>query len=367
MRPKPEGGQAAHVYVCGGARFASRVLETIKLIFRRYERCSAAQANEKLYRLTGAGRLAQEIHGGARPAAPSSRRYDYSEIAQHNDEANGYWIAIEGVVYDVSELLHLHPGGRRILQLYAGMDATEGFARAHAGRADVEAARERYRIGLVRSPVFDDHAAIVEGPTGPVAVDRSSAYRAFVSALQLVVEMQNALAADQSLQTERVGRSDDARERTPYKLLRALETHQRFSASYLSVLASETLPGLWQISQGLLFPDASRAWMKEALECASQSEHAQQSADRIDRVAVAFESFKLDPRTLELVHALERLDRELLASLKAELTCALRELERPQQSSGADVRLACERIAALVRRYQSELTRTVCRNCRSSL
>jgi cytochrome b involved in lipid metabolism len=280
-----------------------------------------------------------------RPLEQTPRRYDYSEVARHNDEQHGYWLVIDGAVYDLSEFVHHHPGGRRIVQAYAGMDATHGFARAHAGRANVDSLRERYRIGVVRTPSSGNFAAV---------------YRAFVSALQLLVEMQNALAADQSLQTERLARRDDAEERTPYKLLRAFETHHRFVASYLNVLASETLPALWHISQGPLFPEAAPGWLKKELEHALGSEEACRCHGLIDRIMRDFDAWKGDPRTLDLALAIERLDRDLLSGIKAALILALRELERHgvhvRQLGGPHVRTGCEQAAALVRAYQRQLS-----------
>ena len=311
-------------------------------------------------------RIPKALHPAAeRPLEQTPQRYDYSEVAQHNSEEHGYWVVIDGVVYDLSEFMHLHPGGRRIVQAYAGMDATHGFVRAHAGRANVDTLRERYRIGVLRSPSFDNFAAVVKGPAGAVTVDCSSAYRAFVRAVQLLVEMQNALAADQSLQTERLARQDDPEERTPYKLLRAFETHQRFAASYLNVLASETLPGLWHISRGLLFPEASPGWMKAELERTLGSQEAHRCTALIDDVLRDFEAWKGNPRARDITHAIERLDRELLSRIKAELILALREFERHgvhvRQLGGTQVRAGCEQAAALVRRYQRELSQEVAR------
>lgn len=52
------------------------------------------------------------------------------ELSQHGTPENA-WVAIRGIVYDVSKFAKLHPGGRRILLEYAGKDATEAFATYH--------------------------------------------------------------------------------------------------------------------------------------------------------------------------------------------------------------------------------------------
>ena len=100
---------------------------------------------------------------------------------------------IDRVVYDLTEFIELHPGGRRVVQAYAGLDATHGYARAHHQRPEVDAMREMYRIGMVRALEFDEYTTQIEAPSGPYTVSCRTAHVAWVQALQLVVEMQNAL------------------------------------------------------------------------------------------------------------------------------------------------------------------------------
>lgn len=41
------------------------------------------------------------------------------EVVKHNN-ANSCWIVIEGHVYDVTDFLDDHPGGRTVILQYAG-------------------------------------------------------------------------------------------------------------------------------------------------------------------------------------------------------------------------------------------------------
>ena len=50
----------------------------------------------------------------------------WSEIQQHNKE-DDYWLVVEGKAYDVTRWAERHPGGRRLLSLHAGRDATVCF------------------------------------------------------------------------------------------------------------------------------------------------------------------------------------------------------------------------------------------------
>lgn len=327
---KEEGGEGAHVYVCGRSGFADRVLRTLKAVFRRYapEGNDEARVNELLYRLVGEQRLVQEIHTDTRPSEEDPRRFDMSEIAEHNNAERGYWLVIDRVVYDLTEFIELHPGGRRIVQAYAGMDATHGFARAHYQRADVDAMREPYRIGVVRALHFDDYAVCVQGPAGPITVDCAAVHRSLVNALQLVVEMQNALAADHSLQEEQLGPYEQADERTAYKLSRAVETHRRFTVEYWSVLTRDTLPGLWRLCQGLLFPEQDPEWMKAYVKQVQASEHARRNRALVERISEEFSAWKDDARMPSVVEVLERTDAWFLSAIKAALIDGLREFER---------------------------------------
>ncbi|KAJ1499228.1 hypothetical protein HMI55_004520 [Coelomomyces lativittatus] len=52
------------------------------------------------------------------------RSISIEEVARHR-YPNDYWVAISGRVYDVTEFIEIHPGGRKILLKYVGTDATK--------------------------------------------------------------------------------------------------------------------------------------------------------------------------------------------------------------------------------------------------
>ncbi|MDB4989643.1 MAG: Sulfite reductase flavoprotein alpha-component [Myxococcaceae bacterium] len=354
--PKEEGGSGAVFYVCGRGGFADAVRGTLKQIFRQRggPATSAERASQRLYQMVADRRLLQEVHADAQPLDEAPRWIELSEVARHNDAQHGYWVVIDRVVYDLTEFIELHPGGRRVVQAYAGMDASHGFARAHHGRADVDAMRESYRIGMVRTPVFDDHAVQVEAPSGLLTVDCAAAYRAFVKALSLVVEMQNALVADQSLQSSDTG-AQALGERGSYKLLRAVETHRRFLSNYFAVLVTTVLPELWCVGQGLFFADDAPAWMSSFL----RTQRASDQAEHTEALALeAFEQFERlceDGVILRLVETFEARDLWFLRALKDTLLVALREFERHavdvRERGALRIRRACLGMAGVVRQY----------------
>lgn len=68
------------------------------------------------------------------PEKAKGKTYTMEDVAQHNKDGDA-WIAIDGVVFDISKFSKLHPGGNWVLMQFAGKDATKDFYALH--RADV--------------------------------------------------------------------------------------------------------------------------------------------------------------------------------------------------------------------------------------
>merc|ERR1711871_1801622 len=70
----------------------------------------------------------------ATPAAPAAsagpQEYTWEEVAKHTTEGD-CWVVIRGDVYDISDFLDDHPGGKKAPLIYAGKDATEEFDMLH--------------------------------------------------------------------------------------------------------------------------------------------------------------------------------------------------------------------------------------------
>jgi len=71
-----------------------------------------------------------------------------AEVAQHDNKAD-CWIAIEGLVYDVTSYVGRHPGGNEIL-LGCGKEATDMFTSQskHSG-AKAQNELPRHGIGVL--------------------------------------------------------------------------------------------------------------------------------------------------------------------------------------------------------------------------
>ena len=93
--------------------------------------------------------------------------YDASEVALHNDEENGYWMIIDGRVYDLTEFAHLHPGGLKIIREYTGMDATQAYQNIlHNANPEIDSMLGMYEIGVVRRLNFGMAWGVLIGPKG---------------------------------------------------------------------------------------------------------------------------------------------------------------------------------------------------------
>lgn len=72
------------------------------------------------------------------PAAakdPAVKLISMTDVAEHNklpsDGGKGIWVAIKGEVYDLTDFVDMHPGGRNVLLKNAGKDVTEIYDPIH--------------------------------------------------------------------------------------------------------------------------------------------------------------------------------------------------------------------------------------------
>lgn len=342
LRTPEEGGRGAHVYVCGRSRFARSALDALERTFARFvdgdEERRSGRARDRMRRLHAEGRLKLETFSGEEPDA-EVRHIDASEVALHNDDKRGYWMAIEQRVFDLTEYVHRHPGGRRVLLGYSGMDATEGYRRVHAGRTEVDATREMHFVGVVRALNLRGRTASVPTPKGSRVVSLAAVHRAWLAALWLAVEMQNALRNDQGVQSAATTRDENPEVRSPYRLQRAIETHERFVSSYFDVLARETLPNVWTLTRSFLEDAALRETADREVEVASRYDEHLLSFIHGSSEALKAKLARLvqadaradDPERRQLValcRFLEDMDAQLLSVLKAHIRAGVRLFER---------------------------------------
>ncbi|TNJ30071.1 Cytochrome b5-like Heme/Steroid binding domain-containing protein [Giardia muris] len=64
-------------------------------------------------------------------------------LVQDGTNGKHLWIAIDGVVFDVTDYLNKHPGGHMTLMRAAGQDSTELFLQHHGKRGNMRVLRRR--------------------------------------------------------------------------------------------------------------------------------------------------------------------------------------------------------------------------------
>ena len=81
---------------------------------------------------------------------PPARTYAREEVRESDGcEGRANLVIVDGGVFDVTAWASEHPGGRTVLEQYAGRDITDAFAAYHGGDARVWARLEAMRAGAL--------------------------------------------------------------------------------------------------------------------------------------------------------------------------------------------------------------------------
>jgi cytochrome b involved in lipid metabolism len=269
LRSTADRGSGGVFYVCGRAGFAHAVLGALAGVIDRHR---PGEAEAFLHRAFADGRVMQDTFtrfaSATAPGVLGSGLYDASEVVLHNDEERGYWLVINGAVYDVTGFRHLHPGGPRIVDEYAGTDASrEWQAVGHDRSSEVEALLSMYKIGSVRRLALGTAWGVTLAPGGLDYVSLRDLFRAWVRFLYLTVEMQNAFRNDLGYLSLPLVRGDDPAIPSPLRMQLVANSHLRFLRTYFDgVLRSDELQELWAATIGLAFPEEDVLRLRRAVD-----------------------------------------------------------------------------------------------------
>jgi len=266
--------------------------------------------------LVAQGRYLQETFTPLVPTlAETIPSYNVSEIALHNNEDQGYWLIIDDAVYDVTPFRNQHPGGFKILRSYAGMDATIAYHKVgHHADQEIQAMLTHYRIGLVKPFSHQQISALID-----------NCYCSWIKYLFLIVEIQNALSNDFSIQGE-IATQDEVKNGicvSPVKLMMYIKTHQRFVLEFLPQIFGQLWEYIWQTTGEMYQEDLTE--LSEVIPQLQETEIMQNVLDVYSnfitklKIAVANDTINNSPVMINLhkfcTH-LEQLDSDLLEQLK---------------------------------------------------
>lgn len=353
IRPADEGGQGAFVYVCGRARFAVSVLQALTAVV-------PGDGREFLRQLVADGRLGEDVFTTYVGHAQQGPRFEVSELAQHNTSDAGYWMAIGGAVFDVSEFLHLHIGGPHIIRNHVGLDATAAYRQVlHHAHAEIDSQLAMYQIGHLRRLRFGARWGVVLTEDGLRSLPLEELFRTWVRFVYLLVGMENALTADYGFVTSVTTSGEVPRELTPFKAQYVIEAHRRFGLSYLDGLVHEDLRALWQLTVGFCDPHQDIRSFDADLAAALARPDAglvRHSVAEVKELLLAGDEF---PRVTALCRLYSRIDVQLLRDLKTAALEGIRAFEIHQadvvDQAGATLLNAVGQALAAVFAYYQRL------------
>ncbi|MEP7286453.1 MAG: FHA domain-containing protein [Chloroflexota bacterium] len=267
LRSKQDGGRDGVFYVCGRTGFAASVMEALKNVVRRFTGGSEEEVNTFFRRLMAEGRYLQDIFTTYTGNAQEGQLYNISDLVLHNNDADGHWMAISGKVYDMTEFMHQHVGGARIITCNTGMDATAAYQGVlHHINSEVDALLGMLELGVMRRLQFGDVWAVILTPDGLRFMLLEDMFKAWVRYLYLVVGMEDALENDYSFERTVSISGETADEMTPYKMQYLIEAHRRFLVSYLDGLVDEDVQTIWAITIGFCNRDQDVRTLKAELD-----------------------------------------------------------------------------------------------------
>ena len=363
--------EGASVYVCGRADFSLAVMEAIRVVLARFsdgtEPERQANAQELVRRLVGENRFLQEVYTTyTGPAYTRQNSFDASEVVVRNNERNGYWVIINGRVYDLTDFAAMHPGGDKIIRSYAGMDATLPYQKVlHDVNPEVDAMLAMYELGVVRRLDLGPAWSVAIGESGGLElVTVKDLYRTWISFLYTVVEMENAGVNDFGVRREPLTYDEAASGdvcQSPYKTQLLLQAHHRFRRDYLAAVTGPTLSRLWALTAAIDGSHHPVRWMESRVAALQGSGDAAAAAAMEERTGSTLEAGTDLAWVVAVVERIEAEDKRFILEMKEGLRAGVRLFERFERDTFAfaasDLRTAVEALPQIFERYLAAMAR----------
>ena len=98
----------------------------------------------------------------SKSSSKSSKEIGFAELCRHN-KVDDLWLAIDGIVYDVTPFMDDHPGGGDIMLSAAGKDGTDDFEDVgHSPHA--RELLKRFKVGTFKGDFSSSNGASLKTP-----------------------------------------------------------------------------------------------------------------------------------------------------------------------------------------------------------
>ena len=139
-----------YFYACGSSGYIRTVMDILK---------NTLGGNGRLNKLIMQKKVCIEVFN-SRTENKKLSLIDYSVLCTKNNKSVGYWISIEGLVYDISKYIDIHPGGEKILRSISGMVADYHYRRVHTRNSEADGWLSMYLLGRLNN--YDNAILYIE-------------------------------------------------------------------------------------------------------------------------------------------------------------------------------------------------------------
>lgn len=364
LRNEDEGGLGAYFYVCGSGLFSDSIYQSLKKIVNRYIKDNY-QAENFIYRMQAEKRYKQDIFTTFVPSAFGVHGYrmiDASEIAIHNNLSQGFWTIINDEVYDLSEFIHLHPGGDTIITNYAGIDGTREFCRVdHHKDTSISAMLNIYKIGAVKPLQFGSNWGITLTPDGLSYITLEEFYTSWRNYLYLVTEMQNIQQSEIKFYLTYAIGERNYENSWRYGLQSTGVLLANFFAFYFDILLGDKLQQLWESTIGFCAPQKNTFYIQKESEAIKSSSEYSKIKEEIGCLIEMKE--KLGYSTIDkYFNSICQIDNDILSKLKNNLMLGLKLFEKYQQdiieNASSDLVNIIENCIPIFKEYLDDLEKS---------
>jgi NAD(P)H-flavin reductase len=316
----------AQIYVCGRATFARSVLDAFADVLAE----PGGTGRETLFDLIAQGRYMHDVfttYTGS--TAQRQPRIEISDLLRRTNEPDGLWMAIDGRAYDLTAFAEIHPGGRKLIESFAGTDATRSYRTVeHHLDPEVEATLSMFEVGIMRRLRFGRRWAIAVSEQGLEHVPLDTLFRRWVRCLYLLVEIENAFGLERSIREEPLSRDErrGALPRTPYRLQFGIECHSRFLTQTVPFVCSR-FAALWRTTSGPCSAEASVRALDEQIEGVLAGTAAKAARAAADELEHALARDGASAELLERVGRLQSGDARYLGAAKMLVASGVRVFE----------------------------------------